>query len=77
MLTPQDLAWRREGNEWVLRAGRRKFGRVVPDASYAGMWRPILLTGGLGDMASLSWAKSVTLDSAVRELEWELTKQAA
>jgi hypothetical protein len=52
-------------------------GRVVPDTKYAGMWRPVLAGGGLGDMANLSWVKSVVLDAAARELEWEARQQAA
>lgn len=76
MLTPQDLAWKRHGDHWVLKAGSRKFGRVVPDATYPGMWRPVLLSGGLGDMANLSWAKSVTLDAAVREIEWDIAQRS-
>jgi hypothetical protein len=52
-------------------------GRVVPDTKYAGMWRPVLASGQLGDIANLSWAKSHVLDAAARELEWEARQQAA
>ena len=71
------LAWRRVGSGWLLLAGRRRMGPVVPDTKYAGMWRPVLASGQLGDMANLSWVKSVVLDAAARELEWEGRQQAA
>jgi hypothetical protein len=64
-----DLTWRQDGNGWLLTAKRRKFGLVIPDGEYPGMWRPVLSGGRLGDMANLSWCKSVTWDAAARELE--------
>ena len=53
------LAWRRDGNGWLLLAGRRRFGRVVPDPKYPGMWRSVKAGGQLSDMSNLSWAKNV------------------
>ena len=65
------LAWRRDGNGWLLLAGRRRFGRVVPDPKYPGMWRSVKAGGQLSDMSNLSWAKNAVLVAAERELEWE------
>src|SRR5215831_10462522 len=67
----QALTWRRDGAGWVLLAGRRRFGRVVPDIKYPGMWRSTLSGGRLSDMANLAWAKNAVLVAAERELEWE------
>ena len=36
------------------------------------MFRSVLATGRLSDMANLSSAKSTTLDAAAREIEWEV-----
>jgi hypothetical protein len=65
------LAWKRDGDGWVLHLGRRRFGRVVADAKWPGMFRSLLSGGCLSDMANLTWAKNAVLDDAVRELEWE------
>jgi hypothetical protein len=65
------LAWRRDGDSWVLLAGRRRFGRVIPDGKYPGMWRSVKPGGQLSDMSNLSWAKNAVLIAAERELEWE------
>ena len=66
------LIWRRDGTGWRLFAGRRRFGRVVPDDARLGMFRSVLPTGRLSRMANLSWAKAAVLESAVREIEWEV-----
>jgi hypothetical protein len=29
------LIWRRDGADWMLSSGRRRFGRVVPDSKYS------------------------------------------
>jgi hypothetical protein len=71
------LQWKRSGNDWLLRIGRRRFGRVVPDTKHPGMFRSVLSGGRLSDMANLAWAKNCVLDAAVRELEWELHHKAA
>jgi hypothetical protein len=65
------FTWRRDGAGWLLLAGRRRLSRVVPDSKYPGMFRPALSFGRLAGMANLSWAKSVTLDAATREMEHE------
>jgi hypothetical protein len=65
------LSWRRDGADWVLFADRRRFGRVVPDAKWPGMWRSTLSGSRLSDMANLSWAKNAVLVAAERELEYE------
>jgi len=76
---PEDapLTWRRNGPDWVLLAGRRRFGRVVADSKYPGMWRSTLSGGRLSDMANLAWAKNAVLAAAERELEWEARQRAA
>jgi hypothetical protein len=56
-----DLAWRRDGANWVLRHKRRRMGRVTPDHEYRGMYRVVLSHGRLSDMANLSWAKDAAL----------------
>jgi len=48
---------------------------TVPLAVCAGT--PILLSGRLGNMANLSWVKSLTLDAAARELEWDIARRSA
>ena len=58
-------------------AGRRRFGRVIPDSQYPGMWRSRLSGGRLSDMANLAWAKNAVLVAAERELEWEERQRAA
>jgi hypothetical protein len=65
------LTWRRDGADWVLLSGRRRFGRVVPDSQYPGMWRSTLSAGRLSDMANLAWSKNAVLVAAERELEFE------
>jgi hypothetical protein len=71
------LTWRRNGPDWVLLAGCRRFGRVVADSKYPGMWRSTLSGGRLSDMANLAWAKNAVLAAAERELEWEARQRAA
>jgi len=34
-------SWRRDGTAWLLLAGRRRLGRVVPDVQYA-MYRSVI-----------------------------------
>jgi hypothetical protein len=67
------LIWKRDGADWLLLAGRRRMGRVVPDSEYSGMWRSTL-PGDRGfrrPMANLTWAKNAVLVAAERELEYE------
>src|SRR5262249_32746139 len=71
------LIWRRDRADWVLFSGRRRFGRVVPDSKYAGMWRSGLSGGRLSDRSNLAWAKNAVLMAAERELEWEDRQRAA
>jgi hypothetical protein len=71
------LTWRCDDAGWVLRAGGRRFGRVIPDSKYPGMWRSPLSGGRLSDMANLAWAKNAVLAAAERELEWEARQRAA
>jgi hypothetical protein len=71
------LIWRRDRADWVLLSGRRRFGRVVPDSRYAGVWRSVLSGGRLSDRANLAWAKNAVFMAAERELEWEGRQRAA
>ena len=75
--TLSPLAWRRDGDDWILLAGRRRLGRVVPDSKYPGMWRSVKSDGQLSDLANLSWAKNAVLSAAERELEWESRHRSA
>ena len=68
------LAWRRDGAGWLLFAGRRRFGSVMPDSERVGMWRSRRTDSRLSDMANLSWAKSAALIAAERELAFEATE---
>jgi hypothetical protein len=70
-LIGNSLTWKRAGNGWRLFAGRRRFDALVPDGRYPGMWRSVLPSGRLSDMANISWAKNAVLLSAERELAWE------
>jgi hypothetical protein len=73
-LSPQ---WKRDGADWLLYLGRTRFGRVVPDAKYPGMYRSVMPDGRLSDMANLTWAKNAVLMAAERELEWERRNKPA
>jgi hypothetical protein len=70
------LEWKPDGDDWRLFSGRRRFGRVIPDAKYPGMWRSPLPGGRLSDMANFAWACNAVLEVAVRELEWEAREAA-
>jgi hypothetical protein len=73
----RQLTWRRHKTGWRLFAGRRRFGDVVPDSKYPGMWRSSKSDGRMSDLASISWAKNAVLEEAVRELEWEARQRCA
>ena len=66
-----DLAWKRDGADWLLLHKRRRMGRVAPDHKHRGVYRLLLSRGRLSDMANLSWAKDAALAAAIRELEYE------
>ena len=53
----RDLVWRREGTDDVVYCGRRRVLRLVPDATYPGMWRVAYPDGELGDLKNLTWAR--------------------
>jgi hypothetical protein len=72
----RSLAWRKIGKSWQLFAGKRRFGKVIPDRKHPGMWRAPLSGGRLSDMANLSWARNAVMEAAIREIEWE-ARQAA
>jgi hypothetical protein len=65
------LGWRRDGDGWLLLAGRRKFGRVVPDQKYPGMWCVQWPDGRLSDLTNLMRAK----DALSRFAESESRRQ--
>jgi hypothetical protein len=77
VLRGASLIWRRDGADWVLFSGRRRFGRVVPDSKYPGMWRSALSGDRLSDRANLAWAKNAVLVAANRELEFEARLRTA
>jgi hypothetical protein len=64
------LEWKRDGTDWILWQGRRRMGRVVPDAVSPGLYRSVKAGGRLSDMANLSWSKDAVVAAAMRELEW-------
>ena len=64
------LQWDRDGDCWLLRLGRRRLGRVVPDAKWPGMWRSVMPDGSLSDMANITWAKDAVVRSATRDLDY-------
>ena len=45
ILRGASLIWRRDGTDWVLFSGCRRFGRVIADSKYAGVWRSVLSGG--------------------------------
>jgi hypothetical protein len=70
-LVGASLKWKPIGTGWRLYDGTRRFGDVVPDSKYPGMWRCVLSGGRLSDMANLSWARNAVLEAATRELQYE------
>jgi hypothetical protein len=62
------LYWTRDGDDWVLKLGRRKLGRVFRDEKYPSMWRSRRADGRLSDTANLSWAKHAVLSAAERNI---------
>jgi hypothetical protein len=76
-LIGSSLQWKRAGKGWRLFDGRRRFGDVLPDREHPGMWRCVLSSGRLSDMANLSWARNAVMDAAVRELQFEARQRAA
>ena len=69
--TIQSLVWRKIDDRWQLFAGKRRFGKVMPDRTHPGMWRTPLENGRASDMGNLSWARHAVMEAAVRELEYE------
>jgi hypothetical protein len=67
------LSWTRDGDDWVLRLGRRKLGRVFRDEKYPSMWRSRRADGHRSDMANLSWAKHAVLAAAERDIRYAQT----
>jgi hypothetical protein len=65
------LKWKPWGTGWRLFDGKRRFGEVVPDSKYPGMWRSVMSGGRLSDMANLSWARNAVREAATRELQYE------
>jgi hypothetical protein len=64
------LYWTRDGDDWVLKLGRRKVGRVFKDEKYPSMWRSRRADGRLSDMANLTWAKNAVLAAAERDIRY-------
>ena len=72
-----DLAWKRDGADWLLLHKRRRMGRVAPDHKHRGMYRLLLSRGRLSDMANLSWAKDAAVAAAIRAHEYEARDNCA
>lgn len=70
MTSFRSLIWRKnEGGGFTLHLGGgrgRALLEVVPDKTYAGMWRIQTPDGRLSDMANLTRAKDAALSIAVR-----------
>jgi len=62
------LSWTRDGDDWVLKLGRRKIGRVFRDKQFPALWRSRRADGRLSDHANLSWAKDAVLAAAERDI---------
>jgi hypothetical protein len=71
------LKWQHDGSDWVLWCGRRRMGRVVPDAEQPGMYRSEKAGRRSSNIANLSWTKDAVLAAAIRELEWSARTKAA
>jgi hypothetical protein len=67
------LSWTRDADDWVLKLGRRKLGRVFRDEKYPSMWRSRRADGRPSDMANLSWAKHAVLAAAERDISYSQT----
>jgi hypothetical protein len=57
----------RFNGNWVCK-GKRKLVRIVPDQTYAGMWRIELPDGSLTDMVNLTRAKDAAKSAALAVL---------
>jgi hypothetical protein len=62
------LYWKRDGDDWILKIGKSKLGRVFRDSRYPTMWRSRRADGRLSDMANISWAKHAALAAASRDI---------
>ena len=63
------LSWTRDGDDWLLKLGRRKLGRVFRDEKYPSMCSR-RADGRLSGMANLSWAKHAVLAAAERDIRY-------
>jgi len=72
-----NLSWRRDGRGWLLLAGRRRMGRVIPDFNRPDMWRSTKSRGEYSDIGNLSWSKNAVLVGAELELAFEHRQRAA
>ena len=66
-----DLAWRKRGDSLSLHLGRQASTllHVVPDKTYAGMWRIQFPDGRLSDLGNLSRIKDAASGIAVAMLD--------
>jgi hypothetical protein len=72
----RDLAWRREGNGWVLCHHGAPMLRVVLDTR-PGLWRVEGAFGHLSDRANLTWTKHAAMTAALAILNRSETQGTA
>jgi hypothetical protein len=73
------LSWRQDGDCFALYRDRaaRPMLRVVPDATYPGIWRVRWPDGRLSDMVNLTRAKDAAVSLALRLLNRERGEETA
>lgn len=74
MIESKQLNWRRSQKGHTLHLERRATAllHVVPDQTYAGMWRIQSADGSLSDMANLTRAKDAALAMELGRLNREI-----
>jgi hypothetical protein len=61
----REFIWRKSAQGFTLHLGRgRALLDVVPDGTYAGVWRIQMPDGRRSDMANLTWAKDAAISIA-------------
>jgi hypothetical protein len=73
----RDLAWYRDGDDWVISGRGGPLFRVVPDGRFAGMWRVVDDRGGLSDLANLTRARDAAASLALATLNRQTAQGCA